>query len=236
MNLLKIAISSFGTLIALFLFTKILGNRQMSQLSMYDYVSSVTIGSIAGEMSILSSDSFLEPLVAMAVFSILTYFISFITCKSITLRRFFEGHALLLYQDGQVYEKNLLKAKLDIDELLSSCRLSGYFDLEEIHTIYLESNGMLSILPKAISRPVIPKDMNLEPEQSLPLANIIIDGKILTKILNIIGKNETWVYQQLKKHGIKNIEEVILASYDPTTDSLNIYMKFHRKMIRDIFE
>lgn len=236
MNLLKIAISSFGTLIALFLFTKILGNRQMSQLSMYDYVSSVTIGSIAGEMSILSSDSFLEPLVAMAVFSILTYIISYLTCKSIYLRRFFEGPALLLYQDGQIYEKNLLKAKLDIDELLSSCRLSGYFDLEEIHTIYLESNGMLSILPKAISRPVNPKDMHMEPEQSLPLANIIIDGKILPKVLNIINKNETWVYQQLKKHGIKNIEEVILASYDFTTDSLNIYIKIHRKMIRDIFE
>ena len=236
MDLIKIACSAFGTIVALFLFTKIMGNREMAQLSMFDYVSSITIGSIAGEMAVMSTDSFIEPLVAMAVFSVFSMLISYMTCKSILLRRFFEGHALLLYQSGQIYEKNLLKAKLDIDELLAACRLSGYFNLEEVQTVYLEANGTVSILPKALHRPATPSDLNLSPNQTMPLANVIIDGKIFYDNLKSTGKDENWLRKQLQQKGIVDIKEVILATFDGSKDSVNVYLKFHRKMTRDIFE
>jgi uncharacterized membrane protein YcaP (DUF421 family) len=233
---IEIAFSAIGTMVALFFFTKVMGNREMSQLSMFDYISSVTIGSIAGEMAVMSTDSFWKPLVAMVVFSIFTAFFSYITCKSILLRRFLEGHALLLYQNGQIFEKNLLKAKLDIDELLSACRLSGYFDLEEIQTVYLESNGTISVLPKAVYRPATPHDLNITPPQNMPLANVIIDGKIFYDNLKSTGKNESWLRNQLQQKGIKDIKEVILATFDYSNNSVNFYLKFHRKMTRDIFE
>ena len=236
MEYIEIVLSAIGTMIALFFFTKIMGNREMSQLSMFDYVSSVTIGSIAGEMAVMSTDSFWKPFVAMVVFAVFSMLISYSTCKSILLRRFFEGHALLLYQNGQIYEKNLLKAKLDIDELLAACRLEGYFNLEELQTVYLESNGTVSILPKAIHRPVTPSDLNITPEQNMPLANVIIDGKIFYDNLKSTGKNESWLRNQLQQNGIKDIHEVILATFDYSKNSVNIYLKFHRKMTRDIFE
>ncbi len=135
MHILKIVASSFASLGSLFILTKLMGNREMSQLSMFDFISSIALGSIAGELAVMSTDSMLEPLVSMIIFAIVTMFISFITCKSIYLRRFFEGQAILLYQNGQIFEKNLLKAKLDIDELLSLCRISGYYDLAEVHTV-----------------------------------------------------------------------------------------------------
>ncbi|MDF2485650.1 MAG: hypothetical protein K0R46_1818, partial [Herbinix sp.] len=184
----------------------------------------------------MSTDSFWKPFVAMVVFSIFSMLISYSTCKSIVLRRFFEGHALLLYQNGQIYEKNLLKAKIDIDELLASCRLSGYYDLEELQTVYLESNGMVSILPKAIYRPLTPYDMNITPLQNMPMANVIIDGKIFYDNLKSTGKNETWLMKQLQQNEISDIHEVILATFDYSKETVNIYLKFHRKMVRDIFE
>ena len=236
MDYIKIAFASLGTMIALFFFTKIMGNREMSQLSMFDYVSSITIGSIAGEMAVMSTDSFFKPLVAMATFSVFSMIISYSTCKSIKLRRFFEGHTLLLYQNEQIYEKNMLKAKLDIDEMLAACRLEGYYDLEEVQTVYLESNGMISVLPKAIHRPLTPYDMNITPEQNMPLANVIIDGMIFYDNLKSTGKNESWLRKQLQEKGIKDINEVILATFDYSSNSVNIYLKFHRKMTRDIFQ
>lgn len=235
MHILKIVFSSFASLASLFVLTKLMGNREMSQLSMFDYVSSIALGSIAGEMAVMSTDSILEPLISMIIFTSCTILISYITCKSIFLRRFFEGQAILLYQNGQIFEKNLLKAKLDVDEMLSVCRISGYFDLEEIHTVYLETNGTISVLPKALNRPVTPKDMQLNPTQNLPMANVIIDGQILKDNLRSTGKDEKWVDNQLKNKGI-DLKEVILATYDSTSSSLNIYKKFHRKMLRDIFE
>jgi uncharacterized membrane protein YcaP (DUF421 family) len=236
MEIVKIVLSALGAMVSLFLLTKIMGNREMSQLSMFDYVSSIAIGSIAGEMAVMSTDSFIEPLSAMLVFTVFTMGISYLTCKSIKLRRFFEGHALLLYQDGNIYDKNLLKAKLDIDELLEACRLSGYYDIEEVHTVYLESNGTISILPKAQYRPVTPYDLNLKPTQSLPMPNVIIDGKIMKDNLKSTGKDEIWLEKQLHSYGIKDCKEVILATFDYTNDKVNIYIKLDKKMTRDIFE
>jgi uncharacterized membrane protein YcaP (DUF421 family) len=236
MHILKIVASSFASLGSLFILTKLMGNREMSQLSMFDYVSSIALGSIAGEMAVMSTDSVLEPFVSMVIFAGCTIFISFITCKSIYLRRFFEGQAILLYQNGQVFEKNLLKAKMDMDELLSVCRISGYYDLEEVHTVYLETNGKVSVLPLAKNRPATPQDLSLNPTQSLPMANVIIDGKILKDNLKSTGKNEKWIEKQLQSNNITDIKDVILATYDSTQDKLNVYKKFHRKMLRDIFE
>jgi uncharacterized membrane protein YcaP (DUF421 family) len=235
MELLKIVVATFISLGALFIFTKLMGNRQMSQVSMFDYVSSIALGSIAGELAVQSTDSIIGPLISMAIFSLCAILISYITCKSINLRRFFEGQAILLYQNGQIFEKNLLKAKLDVDEFLSVCRISGYFDLEEVHTVYLETNGTVSVLPKSKNRPATPEDHNLNPTQALPLANVIIDGKIMHDNLKSTGKNATWVEKQLQAKNI-DIKEVMLANYDGTKDKLNVYKKFHRKMLRDIFE
>jgi uncharacterized membrane protein YcaP (DUF421 family) len=142
----------------------------------------------------------------------------------------------LLYQNGQIYEKNLLYAKLDIGELLAECRVQGYFNLEDIHTILLESNGKLSILPVSITRPLTPNDINISPEQDMPMANIIIDGKIMSGNLKYTGKNEAWLKKRLTQKGVSDIKEIILATFDNTKDDINVYLKNHKKYKNDIFE
>lgn len=236
MEFLSIVISSLVSLAALYFFTKLIGNRQMSQVSMFDYVSSITLGSIAGELAVQSGGSIIKPLLSMAVFSISAFIISYITCKSIVLRRFFEGKAIILYQNGQIYEKNLLKAKLDIDEFLSLCRINGYFDLSQVHTVYLEANGNLSILPLSKHRPSTPDDHGLNPVQSTPLPNIIIDGKIMHYNLKLAGKDEKWLLNRLRTDGYKEISEIILATYDASKDKINVYKKYHKENLKDIFE
>ena len=225
MEYLKYVVSAIVSFAALFGLTKILGNRQMSQLSMFDYVGSVAIGSIAGEMAVMSSGDIYGPLVAMISFTILTLIISYLTCKSVIIRRFFEGHVVLLYQKGQIYERNLLKVKMDIDELLANCRIKGYFDLEEIHTIYLESNGEISIIPHGGYRPVQPSDLHIEVKPDLPMANVIVDGNIMLKNLQATGKDIKWVEKQLRDRGVSNIKDVMLATYDQYDNKLNIYLK-----------
>ena len=236
MEIGKVVISSLVSLGALFILTKMMGNREMAQLSMFDYISSIAIGSIAGEMAAMSTENLIEPLLSMTILSLFTLTINYLTCKSIILRRFFQGQALLLYQNGQIYEKNLLYAKLDIGELLAECRVQGYFNLEDIHTILLESNGKLSILPVSITRPLTPNDINISPEQDMPMANIIIDGKIMSGNLKYTRKNEAWLKKRLTQKGVSDIKEIILATFDNTKDDINVYLKNHKKYKNDIFE
>lgn len=236
MQIGKVLLSSSVSLSALFLLTKIMGNREMSQLSMFDYISSIAIGSIAGEMAAMSTDTLIEPLFSMIFLALFTLCINYLTCKSIILRRLIQGQALILYQNGQIYEKNLLSAKIDIGELLSECRIQGYYDLEDIHTIYLENNGQMSILPMAAKRPVCPADININPVQPIPMANIIIDGRIINTNLKSTGKNETWVNNKLRQKGVSDIKDVILATFDSNKDDINIYLKSYKKLKNDIFE
>ncbi len=236
MELGKVFVSSLVSLSALFILTKLMGNREMAQLSMFDYISSIAIGSIAGEMAAMSTDNLIEPLLSMTILSLLTMSINYLTCKSIILRRFFQGQPLLLYQQGQIFEKNLLYAKLDIGELLAECRVKGYYNLEDIHTIILESNGKISVLPMSATRPVTPEDINISPILATPLANIIIDGTIMKGNLKFFGKDEEWLKNKLKQKKASDIREVILATYDPAKDDINVYFKYHKKYKVDIFE
>ena len=147
MDLLKIVFLSLGSIIVLFILTKLMGNREMSQLSMFDYVVSITIGSIAAEMSTSLENNFLEPFIAMVVYGIVATAISYFTCKSIKIRRIVSGRGKILYDNGKLYRKNLIKSKLDLNEFLMQCRINGYFNLADIQTAILEPNGRISFLP-----------------------------------------------------------------------------------------
>lgn len=233
-ELSNVAITSILSIIMLFIIAKSIGNRQMSQMSMFDYVNGITIGSIAAELA-TDIENYHKPLLAMILYGCITFLISYLTNKSIKLRRFMEGKALLLLKNDQLNEKNLMHAKLDVDEFLTLCRNQGYFNLDDIHTAVLEANGKLSILPKSTKRPVTPEDLKLSPEQEYPLANVIIDGKILEQNLKATGNNRIWLERQIHAYGVSDINEIVLATCD-INNKLNIYVKLHRKMTQDIFE
>ncbi len=205
---------SVGSIVVLFILTKLMGCRQMSELSMFDYINGITIGSIAAEMATSLEDNFLQPLTAMVVYAIASVALSFFCDKSVWFRRFIDGKPVILYDNDKLYKKNLSRAKIDINEFLAQCRVNGYFDLSKIQTALLEPNGKISFLPKSTERPLNPADLNLNlPLESLS-ANLIIDGKVMEKNLLHSGKDIKWLENQIKGQGFNRIEDVLLATCD----------------------
>ncbi|NBH84041.1 DUF421 domain-containing protein [bacterium C-53] len=205
---------SVGSIVVLFILTKLMGCRQMSELSMFDYINGITIGSIAAEMATSLEDNFLQPLTAMVVYAIASVALSFFCDKSVWFRRFIDGKPVILYDNDKLYKKNLSRAKIDINEFLAQCRINGYFDLSKIQTALLEPNGKISFLPKSTERPLNPADLNLNlPLESLS-ANLIIDGKVMEKNLLHSGKDIKWLENQIKGQGFNHIEDVLLATCD----------------------
>lgn len=127
MDLLKITALSFGSVIFLFILTKLMGNKEMSQLSMFDYIIGITIGSIAAEMATALENDFMQPLVAMAVYAIVSIIISILSYKSLKVRRIISGNSLILLDNGELYRNNFKKAKLDLNEFLMQCRTARIF-------------------------------------------------------------------------------------------------------------
>jgi uncharacterized membrane protein YcaP (DUF421 family) len=199
---------------ALFFLTKILGRKQVSQLSAFDYVIGISMGSIAAEMTINTDAPFFDGLVAMTAYALVAYFISFLTVKSIKLRHFFTGTPVILIQDGKIIRKNLRKSLLDINDLLQECRSSGYFNIDDIAYAIMEACGKLSFLPKTPNRPVTLKDLKLKDTVAGLYANVIIDGNIMEKNLKVIKKEKNWLLKEIKKQGYDNPESIFLAIVD----------------------
>lgn len=235
MDILKIVSLSFGSLVILFILTKLMGNREMSQLTMFDYIVGITIGSIAAEMSTSLESNFMEPVVAMIVYGLVTVFISYITCKSLSLRRFFTGRARILLDNGKLYRKNFKSAKIDLNDFLMECRINGYFNLSDIQTAILEPNGRVSFLPKSLKRPATPEDLNLSPSIENVVINVILDGVLLKENLAKTGNNINWLENNLKEQGINDIKKVFLATCD-NQSNLSVYVKLDKQNKHDFFE
>ncbi len=219
-ELFYIIILSLGSIFILFILTKWMGYRQLSELSMFDYITSITIGSIAAEMTTSLDKNYLQPLTAMVVYAAATLALSYISSKSMTARRFIIGKPLILYENGKLYEENLKKCKIDMNEFLMQSRTNGYFDLNKLQCAVLEGNGQISFLPKADERPLVPSDLHIKlPLESLT-ANLIIDGKVMTENLKHSGKDMKWLENQIKGQGFKTIDEILLAT-------CNIQNQFH---------
>lgn len=224
MDILKIIVLSISSFLVLFFLTKLMGNREMAQLSMFDYVISITIGSIAAEMSTSLDDNFIEPLIGMVVYAIGSILVSLLALHSMKARRFMSGSSLILYDNGKIFYKNLKKSKMDLNEFLMQCRTNGYFNLSDIQTAILESNGKLSFVPNTLKRPATPEDLNLNPKQEFLVSNIIIDGKVIEENLKNTGNNLKWLHDNLEKQKAGKLEDVLLATCDKD-NNLTVYKK-----------
>lgn len=235
MEILHIILVSIGSLIALLILTKLMGNRQVAQLSLFDYVIGITIGSIAAEMATSLEDDFAKPLTAMIVYAVFAVLFSLITNKCIFLRRHLTGKTLILFDNGKLYRSNLKKAHLDLGEFLCQCRNSGYFSLADIQTAVFEPNGKISFLPTSQSRPVQPSDLNLNPPKTGPEVNVIVDGNILLYNLRYTGNDEIWLKKELHAQNADKISDIFLATCD-CSNTLHVYKRIDKSMSRDIFQ
>lgn len=213
---------SIVSLLVLFLVTKLIGKKQVSELSLFDYVIGISIGNFSAEMVMNLDVNFFNGIVAIITFGIIAYFVSYITLKSIILRRVIIGTPTILIQNGKIIEKNLKKTLIDINELLEQCRNNGVFDISEIDTAIMEVNGKISILLKKENLPVINKDMNIKGTTGL-CATIIIDGNIMEQNLKNMNKTNEWLLKQLKIKG-KKVNEILLGTLD-NNDKLILFDK-----------
>lgn len=214
MSLLQIIWASVASIVVLFLLTKLMGNKQISQLTMFDYVTGITIGSIAAEMATDLEGGIWPEAVAMSVYGIFSFLISYFTNKSITFRRFFTGKPEILFEKNKLYRNRLLKAHFDVNDFLAMCRLAGFFDLSQVECAILEHNGNISFLPKAANRPFTPSDMGTKVEPESPFVDLIIDGRVIEENLRNVGKTKEWLRKTVKEYGFSKEEEVFLLMAD----------------------
>lgn len=213
MDLGKVILTSLFSAVVLFIIAKILGHKQVAQLDFFDYITGITIGSIAAELATELEDPW-KPLIAMIVYGIVAFALSIICDKFPRMRRYINGMPSIIMNNGKLYRENMKKAKLDLSEFMMMCRQAGYFNLNDIQTAVFEYNGRLSILPTSGKRPMNPTDMNLAPQPEYICTEVIMDGRIIDENLKKKGLNTEWLKKQLEEQGYKSAKEIYLGICD----------------------
>lgn len=231
-DVLETVIMAIVSIVVLFVLTKLMGKKQISQLSFFDYAIGISIGSIAAETAVSMTTPFHLSIIAMVIYGLISILVSYLSMKSIRARRVLVGTPVTLIKDGKIMVESLKNSKIDVNELLSEARQNGYFDISKISYCVMETNGKFSFIPKSDTRPLTPSDVKVEVVQETPLANVIIDGKVMENNVTAMGKTTDWLKTQLQKRGedIKNIllatmsEEYELTFYKYTNERSSIQL------------
>lgn len=222
----KVIIASLIAYVFLFIIAKLLGKKQIAQLSFIDYVVGITIGSIAAEMATETVEPIYHYIIAMALFFLFDLLISILGRKSANLKKLLNGKPLILIDEGKFNYENLNKSKTTVDEITGMARDKGYFDLNDIAFAIFETSGKLSIMPKSHHKAIVAKDMGIMPPQPQLIQYLVVDGKVSKDSLAHLGRDRDWLLNGLKIKDEYDLENILVASYDEMNKNFNVHYKY----------
>lgn len=211
LEFLYVVILSIVSALTLFILTKLIGYRQISELSFFDYVVGITIGSVAAEMATNIDIEWYKGITAMVIYSVIAIIFTKLTQKSAKARKLVTGTPIILMENSVIDRDAMKKAKIDINDLLVSARTNGYFDLSEIDYAIMEPTGKISFMPIPAKRQLNPQDFNFTPEREGLCVNVILDGHIMDNNLKYAGITKKELDKMLANRGQKP-ENIFLAT------------------------
>jgi uncharacterized membrane protein YcaP (DUF421 family) len=196
----------------LFLLTRVLGKKQLSQMTFFTYITGIALGNIAGDMVVHRDIKLIDGVTGLILWAALTFTLEFISLKSSKARVFLDGEPTIVIKNGKILEKAMASNKLNMDDLSMLLRTKNVFSVSDVDYAVLEPNGDLSVLKKVELEPVTKKDAQIAaiPRRYLP-TELIVDGKIVKNNLRELNLSEEWLNQQLLLQGVHKLDDVFFA-------------------------
>ncbi len=207
-------IRSIIAFIALLFFVRLIGKQQVSQLTLFDYTVGITIGSIAGTLSVQVNENTISTLAGMCTWAILAILTAILGLKSKWIYKVVDGEETVLVKNGKIDMKNLKRTRIPISELISELRIQGVFNIADVEFAILEPGGRISVQKRSQKQPLTPSDLNIPTQYDGLPTNLIIDGSIQKEALKSLNLSKAWLFHQLKKQNIQDASEISLAQLD----------------------
>ncbi|GLC31347.1 YetF domain-containing protein [Clostridium omnivorum] len=218
---INIFLRTIGAYLLLLLLTRLMGRKLISQMTFFDFTVGITAGTITGVVALGDINSFPYSAAALIIFALLAIASSYLHIKSFNARKVLNSEPVVLISQGQMVEENMKKCRVTINELMMLLREKSVFNAAEVEFAILETDGILSVLPKSEKQPLTPSDMKITTYYKGLSKDIIIDGKLMNENLDDTKFTVQWIEEQLKKQGIMNISDVFYAGLD---SSNNLYV------------
>lgn len=228
LNLFEMMIRSTCAFFAILLLARIIGKKQLSQLTFFHYVTGITFGSIAAEISAQVETPFLDGLASLIWWTVLTLVVTFLSLKSKKARVLFDDKPIIVIENGQIIPHHLKKSRLHTDELAMLLREQSIFSFDDVHYAVFETNGQLSVLKKPAARTATKQDVKAD-VSAPPLfpVELISDGVILYENLQEYDLTEDWLLKKLRNKNIQHVTDVYYAQL-LENGSLYVSLKINR--------
>jgi uncharacterized membrane protein YcaP (DUF421 family) len=212
-----------AAIVILFILTKVLGKRQISELSLFEYITGISIGNIAAYVSLDLDNLWYLGIVSLLVWVSASVGIELWTMKNKKVRDFIDGKGTVLIKDGKLLKNQLRKERLTIDELLEQLRSKDVYRVADVEFAVMESSGELNVLMKKQFQPITPDMLGWKMSEEKPPHTIVMDGTVLDMELELSGKNRDWLMHELHKYKMK-LEDVLLAQLDDDGVTLHVQL------------
>ncbi|WP_226666363.1 DUF421 domain-containing protein [Metabacillus litoralis] len=214
MTTLELGVRVLIAFLTILIVTRIVGRKDISQMTFFNFVSAIALGSLAANLAVSSSLSIQNGILAIIGWGLVTIALGFLDIKSKKARLLLEGEPIIVIKDGQIMENKLRKLRMDTDELQSLLRKKNVFSLKEVDYAIMEFDGKLSVMKKEANQNITKGDFNFKSisQQMYPMSTTIIsDGKIINENLSKLNLNEVWLNSQLQSLGITSLSDVFIA-------------------------
>lgn len=212
--LLDTVIRGFGVYILALFLTRLMGRKLISQMTFFDFVIGVSMGSMITNVVVGQQFTATSAVTAFILFTALTILAEYLHIKSFKIRKVVNSEPVTLVQNGTIVEKNMKNIRMTINELMMKLREKNAFSLADVEFAIMETDGELSVLPKAEKQPLTPYHMKIQTAKSGLTRDIIIDGNLIEENLASTGLDKKWLKSQLNSQNIKDVSEVFYAGLD----------------------
>jgi uncharacterized membrane protein YcaP (DUF421 family) len=232
-DILGTIIRSILLIIGLFVITKLLGKKQLSSLSFFEYIVGITVGDIAGTLSMDPDLSLRDGIASLIIWSFVPFAISLISLRSRAFRRIVEGKSTTFIEHGNIIEKNMRNEKYSLDELLEQLRKRSVFKVADVEFASLDSNGELSVLLKKEKQPLKYEDISQMTEDDNVPVTLIMDGEMIKENLEKANLDKKQVVKLIKDKGYEQ-DNVFYAEIDTNGDiNIDLYDEYLRSHFPD---
>lgn len=209
----RVILQTLVAVIFLFVLMRILGKRQISQLSLYEYVTGITIGSLAAYVPLELGGKWHLGLISLTVWVSVVIAIEYLQLKGKRIRDWLDGRGRVLIKNGKLLDENLKKERITVDELLVQLRQNNIYKISDVEFAVMEPNGSVNALLTKENQPITAKMLGLNVGSEEETQLVVVDGTIRDEGLSRQGVNRGWLQQELDKMGVA-LENVFAAQVD----------------------
>ncbi|MDP4084340.1 MAG: DUF421 domain-containing protein [Bacillota bacterium] len=214
MSFQQMIINTIVIFIVIYIIARLLGKKLISQMTFFDFVAGVSLGSMVGSAIFTPDIPVWMGIISLVLFAAITFVLDITSLKSLKGRKILNDEPAVLIREGEIFEEGMRKGRLTVNDLLLLLRKKDIFYLDEVEFAIFETDGTISALKKAANQTPTASDFQISSiSRGLP-KTFIMDGNILPDCLSTMGKDEKWVREILQQHNIAKIENVSVAQID----------------------